>query len=174
MLRFLAARWLEYPVESPAWPGAIETLLGGRYVVGVMIGSVFGAATVAMFLLVVLFLLLVILRKQWLAFVVFMLIMFSNLVTQLDPPGLYVYLVAILASYTILLFLLSRFGLLSFLAVFVAQQLWNNASLSPDWYRMTALVFSLAILGLAAYGFFTSLGGRPVIREGALPGDEAS
>jgi serine/threonine-protein kinase len=170
-LRILAARWLACAPEIPFWPGSIETLLGGRYVVGVMIGCLFGAVTFAAGVLLVVSLLSVILRKQWLVFAAFLLFMVGNLTMQVDTPALYVRLVGLLVGWTILFFVLSRFGLLSFLTIFVAQQLWNNASLSPDWYRMTALVFSLAILGIAAYGFFTSLGVRPLIRDGALPSD---
>jgi serine/threonine-protein kinase len=172
-LILLAPQWFEYASQTPHWSGAMRILLGGRFVAAAVVGYVIRAVVFTMALLFIVLFLRVILRKQWLAFVAFMLILGSTLL-GIDPPALYVMLAVQLISFSILFLLLSRFGLLSVLSYFVTLYLWQNASFSPDWHRATAAVFVLVILGLTAYAFYISLAGRPILREGVIPEVEDS
>ena len=39
------------------------------------------------------------------------------------------------------------------------------------WYAYQGLIGALVVFGLACYGFYTSLGGRPVFRKGFFGDD---
>jgi serine/threonine-protein kinase len=174
MLAQIAPRWLEYPPDTPEWASSMQTLLGGRYVAGIMMGRISFAIALTIGVLFLLLFLRVILRKQWLAFGVFLLIVAGLVAVETSPPALYVVWLVFMVYWAAIFFLLNRFGLLSVMAFFVPSLLVDCAHFSPDWYRMTAGLFISVILALAAYAFYISLAGRPIVREGVIPEVESS
>jgi hypothetical protein len=79
------------------------------------------------------------------------------------------------ASDVIVVVVMVRYGLLALITmcmVLNVVQYW--VPLTPDlsaWYAGAGLVGVAAVAVLAGYGFFTSLGGRPLFAKGWL-GDE--
>jgi serine/threonine-protein kinase len=163
--------WLNILPPMPEWYGPIENLLGGRYVAGTIIRDMLYPIFMTMGLLFFLACLRVVLRKQWLAFVAFVLITSVPSVLLVEPPWLFFILGAQLSLWTLALLLLSRFGFLSVCAFWASAFLGMSTSSAPDWYVPTAVVFTLVILALAGYGLIISLGGRPILGEAVLPED---
>jgi hypothetical protein len=78
------------------------------------------------------------------------------------------------AQQIVLLWLLFRFGLLTFATAMICVAALSQAPLAADlsaWYAGTGILYALVLAGLAVYGFVTALGGRPVFSKGLL-GDE--
>ncbi|HSB29105.1 MAG TPA: hypothetical protein VLE19_14665, partial [Pyrinomonadaceae bacterium] len=71
----------------------------------------------------------------------------------------------------IAVFALARFGLLAIIATaffFYFWALWPFTTEINAWYASNFLIASALCLGLAAYGFYTSLGGQPFFGERLL------
>jgi len=74
-------------------------------------------------------------------------------------------LVTWLIGNSLAVFLLIRFGLLAFVASLFFNNLLSNFPLTTQissWYAGLSLAGILLIAAMAFYGFYTSLGGRPV------------
>jgi hypothetical protein len=111
----------------------------------------------------VLFLFRVLLRRPWLATTAFVALFATSRVLDNEyaavqiPTGLAIYGIAALA--------VVRFGLVALAAGLFTVDLIvsapTTASLS-SWYAPAAAFVVLTVLGLAVWGFYTSLGGRPL------------
>ena len=69
------------------------------------------------------------------------------------------------------MFLLIRFGLLALVANFVVHGLLASFPLTTQgsaWYAGISLAGILLMAAMAFYGFYTSLGGRPVFGGAVL------
>jgi serine/threonine-protein kinase len=167
----IGPRWLGSPPRRPFWPGNLEVLLGPRHIVSALVEAVLFPLVITMGMLLLLLLLRVLLRKQWLACTAFLLLLVGGeVMTAAHRTNVLLILPFEVLMWTLLYFLLTRFGLLSVCSVFVT--IWIVQYLPSgfaEWYEPTSLVFLLAALALAAYGFLTSLGGRPLLREGMVP-----
>jgi sterol desaturase/sphingolipid hydroxylase (fatty acid hydroxylase superfamily) len=119
-------------------------------------------------MLFVLVLLRGLLRKEWAAAAAFVLL-FTFLFaagSQFAP----VVLATSLIYWGLLVFLLTRFGLLAFAAQGFFSGIFRIFPLttqSSAWYAGISLAGILLMAAIAFYGFYTSLGGRPVF-GGAL------
>ena len=129
---------------------------------------------VAFAFLFVMLLFYILLRRQWLAavalFVTALAIEFFAFAAS--APRFY-WIASIMISLTITI-LVARFGLLATMAAQLFFFLTVEYPITTDpsaWYA-SSTIFALAIvLGLAVYGFYTSLGGQPVFGQRLL-GDE--
>ena len=66
---------------------------------------------------------------------------------------------------------LIRFGVLAVVAQSLVQELLLVSPLTRDlsaWYAGVSLVVVLIVVVLAGFGFYASLGGRPLLREELL------
>jgi serine/threonine-protein kinase len=153
-------------------PGPITTdlgpLLGARGMIGELLLSIplcFGIALAVFFLF---FLLRLLLRKDWLAAAVFVLIFAAIALPGKHPL---VDAVFIAVAFGTLIFILKRFGLFPLVAVFVTNwvldDLIQTTHLSA-WYAGSTFLGILFVLALALYGFRVSLAGRPVFSGAAL------
>jgi hypothetical protein len=120
-------------------------------------------------ILFVLFLLRALLRKEWAAAVAFVLLFtfFFAAANQFDP----VVLVTSLIFWALAVFLLIRFGLLAFVVQAFFDHLLESYPLTThgsDWYAGISLTAILLMAAIALYGFYTSLGGRPVFGGAVL------
>jgi hypothetical protein len=132
----------------------LAVFLSSQVVPSVFVGFAF---------LFVLLLLYIILRKEWLAAVALFIIALAIEVSAFalaGPPLFWVASIIVALSITIVV---ARFGLL---ATMVAQLFFFLSIMYPMttdfsvWY-VPSTVFALVIaLGLAIYGFYTSIGGR--------------
>ena len=109
------------------------------------------------------------LRKEWAAAAAFVLLftLLSAARSQFAP----VVLVTSLIYWGLLVFLLIRFGLLAFAAQGLFKrylQFFPLTTQSSAWYAGISLTGILLMAAMAFYGFYTSLGGRPVFGGAVL------
>jgi hypothetical protein len=119
--------------------------------------------------LFVLFLLRALLRKEWAAAVAFVLFftVLQAAGSQFDP----VIVASGLIFWALGVFLLIRFGLLAWVVQGFFVNLLMGFPLTTQgsaWYAGTSLTAILLMAALAFYGFYTSLGGRPVFGGAVL------
>lgn len=63
---------------------------------------------------------------------------------------------------------LMRFGMLAFVAYYIFFNLTHVFLLTTDvsaWYFNATVFSAVVIIGLAAYGFYTSIAGQPVLQS---------
>jgi len=140
-----------------------EVLMGGRHAMGAWLQqwpqSIQG--TLAFFFL--LFGLKVLLRKEWIAAIVFVAIFavprsLTSTYTSVELPAqILVYAIAVL--------IVLRFGLVPLACAIFTINLMANVPFSSDlsaWYMTTSILALLSVIALAAWGFYHSLGGQPL------------
>jgi serine/threonine-protein kinase len=160
--------WLGYPPAQPD-SGPNWQFLGARTIVADVASSLFLAPFFWLTALFVLFLLRVLLRKEWAAAVAWVLLftVFLVLGGPFDP----VVLVGTLIFLGLAVFVMIRFGLLALVTNFVAYNILQDYPLTTQgsaWYAGIGLAGILVIAAMALYGFYTSLGGRPVFGGAVL------
>jgi hypothetical protein len=160
--------WLGYPPPQPS-SGPQSLVLGARTIVAdVALALIFGLFfwLAALF---VLFLLRALLRKEWAAAVAWVLLFtfFAAAGSQFAPDVL----VGTLIFSGLAVFVMIRFGLLALVAnwmVYYILQAFPLTTQGSVWYSGISLAGILLIAALAFYGFYTSLGGRPVFGGAVL------
>jgi serine/threonine-protein kinase len=168
MLRHFAEGWFG---RLPPRPFTIDLgpLLGTRGMIEELLSSIpseFGFALAIFFLFVLLRLLL---RKDWVAAVAFILIWAAT--SALSGKYPLVDAVAAAVSMGIVILILKRFGLFCLMVAFttfhVLYDLVHSIQLS-HWHAASTILGVLFVLALAVYGFRVSLAGRPVFSGAAL------
>ena len=160
---FLSPQWLG---RAPLRPevGNLSSFLGVPRLLGNTIDALVHAQIPAMGFLFLFLLLRILLRRQWLAgAVLFALFLTLGVLTD-DNPWITAAVLAV--SLPLVLFTLTRFGLLALTVMFYFFGLLETSPLTSDvasWYAGPT-IFSLAVMvGLVAYGFYQSLAGRPLV-----------
>lgn len=169
-LQNLTPGWLGWPPDAPIAPPngwALNGLRGlsERALVGLDL-----SVTQALGYLFIFLLLFIILRRDWLVAGVGW-----ALITLLhsgggDYPALTWGFG--MASAALITLTLMRFGLLSLVTLFLFSYLTYNMPLTANlsaWYAGSTIFVLLMVAGVAAYGFYLSLGGQRLIRGGILP-----
>jgi serine/threonine-protein kinase len=148
---------------GPPTLGATEYLRGGRHILGAWLGQGLTDLQGTLLFFFVLFLFRVLLRRPWLATTAFVALFATSRVLGNEYAA--VQIPTSLAIYGIVAFAGVRFGLVALAAgLFTVDLIINTpmpASLSSWYATATAFVF-LSVLGFAVWGFYTSLGGRPL------------
>jgi hypothetical protein len=117
------------------------------------------------------FVLHLILRKQWLSWVAYVLLVtvqYSGM--EPSPERVAWALVAAL----ILAVVVGRFGLLATVSALFTLIVWSLAPLTTDlsaWYARQGVAAALVVIGLAVYGFVVSVGAKRQALRGFF-GDE--
>jgi len=117
--------------------------------------------------LFVLFLLRALLRKEWAAAVAWVLLFTLIGPLGYDPVGF----VGALIFFSLAVFVLIRFGLLALVTNFMVVNILHNFPLTTQgsaWYAGISLTGILLMAAMTFYGFYTSLGGRPVFGGAVL------
>jgi len=159
--------WLGYPPPQPS-SGPQWQFLGARTIIAYMSYSLFSEVFLALAFLFLLVLLRALLRKEWaaaIAWAFFLTVFFS--VDDFAPVAL----VEVLIVMGVTVFLLRRLGLLWFVVFIVFASLLPSFPLttqSSAWYAGISLAGILLMAAMAFYGFYTSLGGRPVFGGAVL------
>jgi Protein kinase domain len=161
-LAWFVFSWLGYP-PPPLDSGPQWEFLGARTIVAdvglaLIYGTIFFLAS-----LFILFLLRALLRKEWAAALAWILLftLFAAAFNRFDP----VVSVGALIFSSLAVFVLIRFGLLALVANSMVHYILENFPLTTHgsaWYSGISLAGILLIAAMACYGFYTSLGGRPV------------
>ncbi len=141
--------------------GVLSMLSGIRYVAGQLLGQMADGITFALGTFLLMFLLRLILRKDWLAAVGFVGI-FMVLKGLSSDEGLWVLSFSAVV-YTVFVILLLRYGIVPLVvSIFTADALLL-APLTLDfsaWYILNSLVALLAVLAVAVYGFRCTVAGK--------------
>jgi serine/threonine-protein kinase len=166
MLWWFIPSWLGYPPPQPlsggGWlffPGARETIAALSF------NLIFGALLVPLAALFLLFLFRVSLRKEWAASLAWVLFVTVCLAGVHGSESFLLDLVQILILNIVTVFLLRRLGLLCFVVSLAFNGILSNVPLTTQgsaWYAGISLAGILLMAAIAFYGFYTSLGGRPV------------
>jgi predicted Ser/Thr protein kinase len=140
-----------------------EALMGGREALGAWLRQWPGSIQTTLVFFFVLFGLKVLLRKEWIAALVFIAIF--ALPRALGSTYMAVEFPAQILVYAIAVLLVSRFGLVSLACAIFTVDLMANVPFSADfsaWYMTTSILALLSVLALAGWGFYHSLGGEPL------------
>ncbi len=156
--------------KLPPEPGGLEAsaLLGVRTAISLVLFYVLFFVVWALAIFFFLFLLRLLLKRDWIAAIVLVLIGAGT-----NPGGEYPIVIFALLGiiWLSILLVLRRFGMLTLVVGLVVQNVLNvfpTTSHFSRWYASAGLTGIVVILGLAIYGFYTSLGGKPLFTEAAL------
>ena len=157
------------PMTGPQW-----VFLGARATIASISNSLNISLVFSFAFLFVLFLFRALLRKEWaaaVAFVLFFTVFFNAPVLFAGGRSAAIALVIGLIFNGLSVFLLIRLGLLALVASAVFQFCFLNLPLTMQgsaWYAGISLAGILLMAAMALYGFYTSLGGRPVFGSAVL------
>jgi serine/threonine-protein kinase len=158
-LVYVVAEWLGAPQElNPEVH--LYALLGGRHLAYGFLSTLGGVVINGLFLLLFLVLMRFLLRNQWLAGAVAVLL-FTALVV--GGSGSYVFAIQVAVNMAVMVFVLIRYGLLTMVATFFSFALLHKLPIPSDigaWYWQSSLFCLAIVAAVGAYGFYTSLGGR--------------
>jgi serine/threonine-protein kinase len=169
---FALPAWFDLPGLSPR--GFNRATLGGPLeVAGVLVANTGFPIPAVLAITLLLVLLRLILRKDWLAFLVAGLLLSIAGLGFAGSEQVSIPLALLRATLCngVILFVLIRYGILAAMALFYTANVILEFPMSLDlshWYAGNCLAALLVILGLAAYGFYNSLGGRPIFGASSL------
>ena len=149
--------------RQPAFP-PLNALLGVRAELAAVLQSVPSAIFTAILFFFMLFLLRLVLRKDWIAGTAFVAIITFATTIGSTTPWVDYPLNAL--AFAILAFALLRFGLLAAMVTSAVSQILNLGSLLDfsAWYAGMAVMPFVIVTLLAVYGFRVSLGGRRLLK----------
>ncbi len=168
-LMYPVASWIGAPQEQPLGGGILHMLLGTRAVVAFTPFCVVLCIFFSLALLFILFLLRVLLRSEWAAVVVLLLILTAR--DALRSDSLLLGGVFNALAWGILLFVLVRYGLLATAAAVFLNIVFASFPITTQmsaWYSGIGLAGLALLLGLTLYAFHTSLGGHPLFGRASL------
>ena len=148
--------------------GHTESLMGVRAAIGLLLGYVFFRIVYALGIFFVLFLLRLVLRKDWLAGIAAVILFSFTSLSDENPVLSFVMLALIWVS---ILLVLKRFGLLVLVTGLVVQNvliLFPVTTHLSRWYAAPALTGLAFIAALAFYGFHTARAGQPIFSGAVL------
>ena len=156
--------------KLPTYPGTLspDSLLGIHHALGDLLFYVLLFVLYSLMIFFFLFLLRLALKKDWIAAIVVVLVAASTN-TGGDYP-IVTFVAAALIWLSIVL-ILKRFGLLALVVGLVIQnvlQVFPITSHFSRWYASAGLAGILVIGTVGLYGFYMSLGGKPVFSVAAL------
>ena len=184
LLGLVHSSLIQFGSQVPGWFGSpappavfanVLTLGGIRTLLSLFLNShVVASVFVGFAFLFVLLLFYILLRRQWLAAgALFITALIIEVAAFASSGPRFYWLASILISLTITVVVV-RFGLLATMAAqlfFFLTMVYPMTTSLSVWYA-PATIFSLTmILGLAVYGFYTSLGGQPVFGSAGILGD---
>jgi serine/threonine-protein kinase len=162
--------WLGDTPGRPEWVKLVS--LGSvRLVVGEVLDGIIHSITFPMLILVLFLLLLVLLKRQWLA-VAAILVLVGGLSTAGSAHWYQVPFMMVFMA--VMLFALLRLGLVAAVVVEAVFRTILSQPMTTDlgaWWAGGTIGAIVVLALIAGYGFFTSLGGRSPFGEGLL-GDE--
>jgi hypothetical protein len=138
-------------------------LLGGRHALGEWLQEVPNSILAALEFFFLVLGLKAILKKDWLALLGFVLI-FTGLHATTSHPA--IDLPAFTVIYAIAAVIMYRYGLVPLACAIFTVDMLASVPLTADlsaWYISTSFFALLSVLGLAGWGFYHSLGGKPLL-----------
>jgi protein kinase-like protein len=141
-------------------------LAGGRQMLGIWLLNIVQCILGTLQFFFVVFLLRIVLRNKWLAAAGFIAVWTTMNTLQNPHPEILApvwFVVFCIAAYAV-----TRFGLITLtVAIFTANVLLNvpYALDFSAWYATDAFAVLLSFVAIAAWGFYTSLGGKSLLKE---------
>jgi hypothetical protein len=157
------------PMTGPQWQ-----FLGAQATIADISNTLNISLVFSFAFLFILFLFRALLRKEWaaaVAFVLFFTVFFNSPVLFAGGRSAAIALVIGLIFNGLTVVLITRLGLLALVASAVFQFCLLNLPLTIEgsaWYAGISLTGILLMAAMALYGFYTSLGGRPVFGGAVL------
>jgi hypothetical protein len=148
----------------------LAPLLGLRPLIGAALDSFTGSFFDPVIMLFLLFVLRVILRKEWLAATACILLV-AAVFHGIEIVNPWIDVPAVLLLSTLNIVVLLRYGMLALMVVDVISAFLLGLPRTFDlsaWYAAIGLAPLVAVALIAVFGFRTSLAGRPVLREDLL------
>lgn len=184
LLGLLHSSWIVFGLLLPRWVGspgppgmlANELTLGSvRAMLAMFLNShVVSSVFVGFAFLFVMLLFYIILRRQWLAAIALFVTALAIEFFAFAAAAPRFYWIASMAIALTITIVVARFGLLATIAAQLFFFLSMEYPITTDfsaWYASSTIFAIAIILGLAVFGFYTSLGGQPVF-AGRLLSDE--
>jgi serine/threonine-protein kinase len=145
--------------------GSTDALMGGRTALGAWLYQWPQSIQTTLAFFFLLFGLKVLLRKEWIAAIVLVVIFalprgFSNSYPAVEVP-------AQIIVYSIAVLIVLRFGFIPLACAVFTINLMANVPFSSDlsaWYMPASILALLSVVALAGWGFYHSLGGEPIWR----------
>ena len=160
-LLWFVPSWLGYPPTQP-FSGPEWQFLGTRTIIADISSILIGAPFAWLASLFVLFLLRVLLRNEGAAAVAWVLL--ATVLSAAGSHSVPIALVFFVILYSLFVFLMIRFGLLTLVTNFIVWSILTRLPLTTQasaWYAGISLAGILLVAAIACYGFYISLGGRP-------------
>jgi hypothetical protein len=156
--------------KLPPMPGGLEvgSLLGVRPALGALLFYILCFVLDALLIFFFLFLLRLILRKEWIAALVLVLVGAGTNTGGEYPIATFVFAAVIWVSIVVVL---KKFGLLALVVGSVVQNVlivFPTTSHLSRWYASAGLAGIVLIALTAVYGFYTALAGQPIFVGAAL------
>jgi hypothetical protein len=163
VLHFLLPPWFGLPPMSPFTQDP-QLLLGLNLQIGFACAMVPNAIVNSLIFLFVPTLLLPLVRKVWLAFGIFaiLLVLIAAGLNQNPPVGTSLALI----HSALMIYVLIRFGLVALCTMLFVSIMLVHTPVSFDfstWYAKHGLLTLALLVALVVYGFRISLGGRPAL-----------
>jgi serine/threonine-protein kinase len=151
-------------------PGGLDpnSLLGVRPAIGGLLFYILAFVLYSLLVFFFLFLLRLIVKRDWIAAIILVLLAAGTNSAGEFPVITYVYLALIWISIVVVL---KKAGLLALVVGLVVQNIlvvFPMTSHLSRWYANAGLTGIVVIAGLAVFGFFTALAGRPLFTGAAL------
>jgi serine/threonine-protein kinase len=155
--------------KLPPEPWFADVLPGARGMLGQLLAYRALDVGVVLAYFFLFFLLRLLLRKDWIAATVFVLIFAGARAWPGDYPLIDGVFFA--TAYGIMIFVMLRFGLVPVIASFISLSALEDVPLTTHlsaWYAVPTFFSVLFVLALAIYGFRVSLAGRPILSGAAF------
>jgi hypothetical protein len=146
----------------------LSSVVDARRMIGVFVSQLTSSIATAMGIFLLFFLLRALLRRQWLAAVVFILLLAASGFGT-DHPLIRVPVFGV--QFALAIFILIRFGVLPMMVGIFVSSILPSFPLTTDfstWYAGSTLFALASVLALTAYAFHTAIAGRPVFKESFL------
>ena len=155
---------------NPSSADRLDVWLGIRYFIGHgLLTHVYQAIALASFLFLMLFILRVLARREWLAAAIFVTIWTLLIALGSSDPILSTPFLGLFYALAVIAML--RFGLVTVATGIFVAELLRSVPLTTNfsaWYASTELLALVAVLALAAFACRTSLGGQKLFDEALL------
>ncbi len=143
--------------------GSTDALMGGRVALWGWLEQWPQAIQTTLVFFLVLLGLKVLLRKEWIACIVFVAIF--AVPRGISSPYMPIELPSQILVYAIALLIVIRFGLVPLVCAIFTIDMTSGVPFSADfstWYMTTSILALLSVVLLAGWGFYHSLGGEPL------------
>ena len=169
ILLFSAATTLTMRLGDPPNYNGLESLLGARWVLRVLVDELTSGTEFALGCFFLVFVLKVLLRKNWLAGAAF--VVLFTIVQGLGQEHWIVVMPMFAITYALALVVLLRFGLVPLVVALLVTDLLLSFPYTTDtsaWYFGTSFAVLLIVLAAAVWGCRMAIGGRQLLRDEVL------